>query len=84
MQKLVNAMAVTAFLMSGTLTAIAVVAYTKIPQLTTRFMDQGQTEIQSKISEAIAGALPPAVQDAMPELPLETGPAIPSISLPGG
>ena len=56
MQKLVNAMAVTAFLMSGTLTAIAVVAYTKIPQLTTRFMDQVQTEIQSKISEAIAGA----------------------------
>jgi hypothetical protein len=46
-------MAVTAFLMSGALTAAAVVTYTKIPRLTTRFM-------------------------------VETGPAIPSITLPGG
>lgn len=73
MQKLVNALAVAAFLLSGLLTAGVVVLLANMPKLQQMAMDSLRDQVLFMVNEA-AGS---AVEEMMPSLPTETGPQIP-------
>tara|TARA_B100002052_G_C15587106_1_gene464920 strand:- start:396 stop:626 length:231 start_codon:yes stop_codon:yes gene_type:complete len=69
MQKLFNAMSVASFVMSGAVITGAVVFYTRIPSLTKHYI----TEMKTELTKMVADMLPTEIEEAMPELPTETG-----------
>ena len=73
MQKLFNAMAAASFVMSGAMVVGTVVVYTRIPSITKHYMNQLQGELTKVISEMVPGQ----IDEALPELPVSTGPAVP-------
>tara|TARA_B100000035_G_scaffold209890_1_gene179576 strand:+ start:216 stop:452 length:237 start_codon:yes stop_codon:yes gene_type:complete len=73
MQKLFNAMSFSAFLMSGALVVGSVMVYTRIPSLTKYYM----SELTLEMTKIMTKMLPPKIDEAMPELPTTTGPAVP-------
>lgn len=73
MQKLFNAMAATAFVMSGTLVAGVVVLYSNIPSITKHYMSQLQEELGRMVTDKLSVQL----DKTMPKLPTSTGPAVP-------
>ena len=73
MQKLFNAMAAASFVMSGAMVVGTVVFYTRIPSITKHYMNQLQGELTKVISEMVPGQ----IDEALPELPTTTGPAVP-------
>jgi hypothetical protein len=73
MQKLFNAMAAASFVMSGAMVVGTVVFYTRIPSITKHYMNQLQGELTKVISEMVPGQ----IDEALPELPTSTGPAVP-------
>ena len=77
MQKLFNVMAAASFVMSGAMVAGTVVFYTRIPSITKHYISQLKGELTGMVTELV----PAEIDDAMPELPTQTGPAIP-IKLP--
>ena len=77
MQKLFNAMSFSAFLMSGALVAGSVMLYSRIPSLTKYYM----SELTLEMTKIMTRMLPPQIDEALPKLPTQTGPAVP-IKLP--
>ena len=73
MQKLFNAMSVSAFIMSGTMIVGSVVLYTRIPALTKLYISELKLELTQMITEMVPGQ----IDEALPELPTATGPAMP-------
>ena len=73
MQKLFNAMSLSAFIMSGTMVVGSVVLYTRIPALTKFYM----SELTLEMTKIVTNMLPAQIDEAIPELPTTTGPAIP-------
>lgn len=73
MQKLFNGMSLAAFLMSGSLMVGSVMLYTRIPSLTKYYM----SELTLEMTKLLVKMLPPQLDQAMPDLPSSTGPAIP-------
>ena len=73
MQKLFNVMSVSAFFMSGALIAGSVMLYSRIPSLTKYYM----SELTLEMTKMMTRMLPPQIDEAMPELPTTTGPAVP-------
>ena len=73
MQKLFNAMSLSAFIMSGTMVVGSVVLYTRIPALTKLYM----SELTLEMTKIVSNMLPAQVDEAIPELPTTTGPAVP-------
>ena len=69
MQKLFNALSVASFVMSGAMVAGTVVFYTRIPSLTKHYMGELKTELTKVVGEMMPGK----IDEAMPELPTETG-----------
>tara|TARA_B100000035_G_scaffold177576_1_gene151427 strand:+ start:216 stop:446 length:231 start_codon:yes stop_codon:yes gene_type:complete len=69
MQKLFNAMSLSAFLMSGALIAGSVMLYTRIPSLTKYYM----SELTLEMTKIMTRMLPSQIDEAMPKLPTETG-----------
>jgi hypothetical protein len=69
MQKLFNALSVASFVMSGAMVAGTVVFYTRIPSLTKYYMGELKTELTKMVGEMVPGQ----IDEAMPELPTETG-----------
>ena len=65
MQKLVNVMAVTSFAMSTGMVVGTVMLYSRIPSLTKHYLN----EIKSELTQM----LPTQIEEAMPELPTQTG-----------
>tara|TARA_B100002051_G_scaffold7533_1_gene6349 strand:- start:459 stop:713 length:255 start_codon:yes stop_codon:yes gene_type:complete len=78
--KLAPALGLCGLLLSLLNTAVLVTAYTQLPAITMKFMDEVQTEIQGLISDAVGeamlDALPKELDQALPALPTETGPPI--------
>ena len=74
MQKLFNVMTVASFAMSGALVAGTVVAYTRIPSLTKKYVNDLKTELTKTILDQV----PVPEIPEMPQLPTQTGPAITS------
>ncbi len=73
MQKICNLLAVSAFVMSGTMMVGGVLLYTRIPSLTKLYM----SELKLELTQLVMEMVPAKIDDVMPELPTSTGPAIP-------
>jgi len=73
MQKLFNVMSVASFVMSGAMVAGTVVFYTRIPSLTKHYI----SELKLELTQMITDMVPGQIDEAMPELPTQTGPAMP-------
>ena len=73
MQKLFNFMSFASFTMSAGMLIGAVALYTRIPSMTERYINQLKTELTGMVTDMLPGQ----VDELMPELPTETGPAVP-------
>lgn len=73
MQKLFNAMSLSAFIMSGAMVAGSVLLYTRIPALTKYYM----SELTLEMTKIVSNMMPSKIDEALPELPTTTGPALP-------
>ena len=73
MQKLFNVMAASAFLMSGAMVAGTVMLYSRIPSLTKYYL----SELKLEMTQMMTQMMPKQIDEAMPELPKETGLPIP-------
>ena len=73
MQKLFNALSVASFVMSGAMVAGTVVLYTRIPSITKHYM----SELQGELTKMVTDMVPGKIDEALPELPTTTGPAVP-------
>jgi hypothetical protein len=73
MQKLFNVMSVASFLMSGSMVIGSVMLYTRIPSITSHYID----ELKGELTEMITDMVPGQIDEVMPELPTTTGPAVP-------
>ena len=73
MQKVFNALSVASFVMSGAMVAGTVVFYTRIPSLTKHYI----SELKLELTQMITDMVPGQIDEAMPELPTQTGPAMP-------
>ena len=73
MQKLFNVMSVASFVMSGGMVIGSVMLYTRIPSITSHYIDELKGELTGMITEMVPGQ----IDEALPELPTSTGPALP-------
>ena len=73
MQKLFNALSVASFVMSGAMVAGTAVLYSRIPSITKHYM----SELQGELTKMVTDMVPGKIDEAMPELPTSTGPAVP-------
>ena len=73
MQKLFNVMSVASFVMSAGMVAGSVLLYTRIPSLTKLYL----SELKLELTEMITDMVPGQIDEALPELPTTTGPAVP-------
>ena len=73
MQKLFNVMSVAAFTMSAGIVAGSVILYTRIPALTKYYM----SELTLEMTKIVTNMVPGKIDEALPELPTTTGPAVP-------
>ncbi len=73
MQKLFNVMSVASFVMSAGMVAGSAMLYTRIPSLTKRYV----SELKLELTEMITDMVPGQIDEVMPELPTQTGPAMP-------
>ena len=73
MQKLFNAMSVAGFTLSLGMVAGSALLYTRIPSLTKLYL----SELKLELTEMITDMVPGQIDQAMPELPVSTGPAVP-------
>ena len=69
MQKIYNLLAVLAFVMSGTMAVGGVLFYTRIPSLTKYYM----SELTLEMTKLVTDMMPVQIDEALPELPTETG-----------
>jgi uncharacterized radical SAM superfamily protein len=73
MRKIIDLMAITGFLLSGSMTAALVISYFQF----NRFMDESMERIGGQITEHVEAELESKIKGAMPQLPKATGPALP-------
>ena len=66
-------MSVASFVMSGGMVIGTVMLYTRIPSLTKYYMSELTLEMTKLVTEMVPGK----IDEAMPELPTATGPAVP-------
>ena len=74
MQKIVNVLALSSFVVSAAIVSGGVYVYLNKDAM----MESAKEKITKAATEAIAGALPGMLDAAMPELPEVTGGAMPS------
>jgi hypothetical protein len=73
MQKLFNVMSVASFVMSGGMVIGSVMLYTRIPSITKHYM----SELTLEMTKVMTNMMPGQIDEALPELPTTTGPAVP-------
>ena len=73
MQKVINVLALSSFIVSGAVVACGAYVYLNKDAM----IENAKEKITSAATEAIAGALPGMLDAAMPELPNVTGGAVP-------
>jgi hypothetical protein len=69
MQKLFNVMSVAAFTMSAGMVIGTMALYTRIPSLTKYYM----SELKLELTKLVTDMVPSQLDEALPELPTETG-----------
>ena len=78
MQKVINVLALSSFIVSGAVVVGGAYVYLNKDAM----IERAKERIANAATEAIAGALPGMIDSAMPELPKTTGPATPTMRLP--
>ena len=73
MQRFFNTLSVASFVMSTGFVVGTVVIYTRIPSITKHYIG----EIKLELTQAISEIVPRQIDQVMPELPTQTGPALP-------
>ena len=73
MQKFFNVMSVASFVMSAGMVAGSVLLYSRIPSLTEYYM----SELTLEMTKIVTNMVPGKIDEALPELPTSTGPAVP-------
>ena len=73
MQKLFNVMSAASFVMSAGMVIGTVTIYTRIPALTKHYVSELKVELTQMITDMVPGQ----IDEVMPELPTQTGPAMP-------
>ena len=73
MQKLFNVMSVASFVMSAGMIAGSVLLYSRIPSITKHYM----SELTLEMTKVMTNMMPGKIDEALPELPTTTGPAVP-------
>ena len=73
MQKLFNVMSVASFVMSAGMVIGTVTIYSRIPALTKLYV----SELKLELTQMITDMVPGQIDEVMPELPTQTGPAMP-------
>ena len=53
--------------------------YSKLPELQEQFIESAKGMVTDLVSDAVMEAVPGKVEQMMPTLPVQTGPAIPGI-----
>ena len=77
MQKVINTLAVLSFLGTASIVGGGVYVYTQKDALIEGARSRITEAVTKAAVEAVSGALPGMLDNAMPELPKTTGPAIP-------
>ena len=72
-QKLFNVMSVASFVMSAGMVIGTVMLYSRIPSLTKHYM----SELTREMTKIGTNMVPSQIDEALPELPTSTGPAVP-------
>ena len=62
-------MAAASFVMSGTLVGATIVAFARVPGMVQDYLDEATSGVIDEVTEVIPGQ----IDEAMPELPTETG-----------
>tara|TARA_A100001391_G_scaffold169913_2_gene130872 strand:+ start:846 stop:1076 length:231 start_codon:yes stop_codon:yes gene_type:complete len=73
MQKIINAVAASTFLLALANTAVIVLAVTRGPSMVKKHIN----DIKLELTETLTQMLPGEIEGALPEFPTSTGPAIP-------
>ena len=66
-------MTVASFAMSGALVVGGVIAYIRVPSMANKYI----SEIKLELTQMLTQMIPVEIDEALPELPTSTGPAIP-------
>ena len=66
-------MSVASFVMSAGMVAGSAILYTRIPSITKLYI----SELKLELTEMLTDMVPGQIDQAMPELPTSTGPAVP-------
>ena len=69
MQKVCNVLGVLGFVMSGAMVTGTIVFYSRIPSITKHYISELKGELTGMITEMMPGQ----IDEALPELPTETG-----------
>ena len=77
MQKAFNALAGLSFVMSTGLLGAGLYGYSKVPELQEQLLESAKGMVAHLVSDAVMEAVPGKVEEMMPTLPTQTGPAIP-------
>ena len=72
-QKIYNLLGVLGFTISTTLAVIGVMAYTRVPSMMKLYL----SEMKLELTETLTQVVPGQIDEALPELPTTTGPAVP-------
>ena len=72
-QKICNVLGVLGFVMSGTLVGLSIAAFARIPGM----IDDMAADMMDDITGKVTDMVPSQIDQAMPELPTSTGPAVP-------
>ena len=72
-QKICNVLGVLGFVMSGTLVGLSIAAFAQVPGM----IDDMAANMMDDITDNVTDMLPGQIDQAMPELPTTTGPAVP-------
>ncbi|WP_291813525.1 hypothetical protein [Limnobacter sp.] len=73
MQRFYNLLGVLGFTISATLAVIGVMAYTRVPSMMKLYLSNMKLELTETLTQMVPGE----IEEALPELPTSTGPAVP-------
>ena len=73
MQKVYNLLGVLGFGMSGALVGASIVAFSRVPGM----IDDMAADMMNDVTSSVTEMIPGQIDEALPELPVSTGPAIP-------
>jgi len=76
-QKIINGLAVTAFLLSGSMTAALVVSFFQMEALQRAAVKRITGQITSAVETELTDKLDGKLDDVVNQIPTQTGPAIP-------